>query len=214
MRLIMLGAPGAGKGTQAKNLSKKYNIPHISTGDIFRYNIKNKTELGKVAAQYIDKGGLVPDDITVKLIIDRIKDADCKKGYVLDGFPRTIQQAEMLDTFLEKEEMQIDYVILLSITSKMSEERIVSRRVCLKCCASYNMIYRRPRVDGVCDICGGSITQRDDDKIDTVMARLETYKKETAPLINYYEERNKIKKVLGQDVIDDTTKLVLEALGI
>jgi adenylate kinase len=212
MRLIMLGAPGAGKGTQAKILSEEYSIPHISTGDIFRYNIQKKTALGTTAAKYIDDGILVPDDITLKLIVDRLEQEDCKNGFILDGFPRTIHQANMLDRHMSEGNMNIDMVIFISITHETAEKRITSRMVCKNCGASYNAIHRKPKIENVCDICGSEVIKRKDDNLDIILERLKTYEKETAPLISYYEKQGKIEKIYGQTTIEETTKRVLEAL--
>ena len=208
MKVIMLGAPGAGKGTQAKRVAAEYGIPHISTGDIFRANIKGGTELGKKAKSYMDAGNLVPDELTVDLVIDRVAQPDCEKGYILDGFPRTIPQAEALD----KMGIVIDKVIDIEVKDEAIVKRMSGRRVCEKCGASYHMEYKKPAVDGVCDRCAGTLVQRKDDHPDTVNARLEVYHKETEPLKDYYANQGKLSIVEGQATIEDTTALILKAV--
>ena len=208
MKIIMLGAPGAGKGTQAKKIAAKYAIPHISTGDIFRANIKNNTELGQKAKTYMDKGELVPDELVVDLIMDRFKEADCANGYVLDGFPRTIPQAEALDTMGVK----IDKVIEIYVPDETIQQRLSGRRVCLDCGATYHTAFKPSKVEGVCDVCGKPIVIRKDDEPATVISRLQTYHKSTAPLKDYYGKQGKLVTVEGQDKVEDTSKLVLEAV--
>ena len=187
MKIIMLGAPGAGKGTQAKKVAKKYNIPHISTGDIFRANIKEGTELGKRAKEYMDKGELVPDDITIGMLLDRIHKADCKDGFVLDGFPRTIPQAKSLSEALSKLNEKIDYAINIDVPDDSIITRMSGRRACLSCGSTYHIKYSAPKKENICDNCGSELVIRDDDKPETVKKRLDVYHKQTQPLIDYYD---------------------------
>ena len=192
MKIIMLGAPGAGKGTQAKQIADKYSIPHISTGDIFRANIKNGTELGKKAKQYMDQGALVPDELTCDLVMDRIQQDDCKNGFVLDGFPRTIPQAEALDAALGKINEKMDYAIDVDVPDENIVNRMSGRRACLNCGATYHLISIPPKVEGICDRCGSEIVLREDDKPETVQKRLKVYHEQTQPLIDYYKNQGKI----------------------
>lgn len=214
MRIIMLGAPGAGKGTQAAMLSKKLNIPHISTGDLFRNNIRQGTELGKKAKEYIDKGLLVPDELTINLIKDRLSQDDCKDGFILDGFPRTIPQAEYLDKALKDMGQQIDVTLNIHVEDEEIIKRMSGRRVCPKCGASYHIIYNPTKQDSVCDICKAEVVQREDDKEETVLKRLKTYHEQTEPLIDYYKKQNKLVVAMGQEKLEDTSKEVLRVLGI
>ena len=208
MKIIMLGAPGAGKGTQAKKIAAKYQIPHISTGDIFRSNIKAGTELGKKAKSFIDQGLLVPDEVTIGMLLDRIHEADCKNGYILDGVPRTIAQAESL----EKAGIRFDDVISIEIPDEAIMERMSGRRVCEHCGASYHLVAVPPKVPGVCDSCGGKLIQRHDDEPETVKHRLEVYHKETEPLKDFYAERGLLRSVENQPSVEATTKAILNAL--
>ncbi|MCR5486655.1 MAG: adenylate kinase [Lachnospiraceae bacterium] len=187
MKIIMLGAPGAGKGTQAKMISEKYGIPHISTGDIFRANIKEGTELGKEAKSYMDAGKLVPDELTVRILLDRVAKEDCRDGYVLDGFPRTIPQAEVLDEELKKKGDQVDRAINVDVPDENIVGRMSGRRACLKCGATYHIEHLPPKKEGICDACGSELVLRDDDKPETVKKRLSVYHEQTQPLIEYYE---------------------------
>ena len=214
MRLVLLGAPGAGKGTQADILTEKYKIPHISTGDIFRSNIKNGTELGKKAKEYIDKGLLVPDEITIGIVKDRLMQNDCKNGFILDGFPRTIPQAEFLDKVLSDLGINLDYVLNIYVSDNKLVERLSGRRVCQKCGKSYHVIYNPTLKEGICNECGSNIIQRNDDSEKTVLSRLKTYHEQTEPLIKYYEKKRKLVTALGQEEIQDTTKEVMQALGV
>uniref|UniRef100_A0A7C5V6G8 Adenylate kinase n=1 Tax=Caldicellulosiruptor owensensis TaxID=55205 RepID=A0A7C5V6G8_9FIRM len=214
MRLILLGAPGAGKGTQAEYLSKRFSIPHISTGDILRENVKNETELGKKAKEYMDKGLLVPDEIVIEIVKDRISKEDCKNGFLLDGFPRTIAQAEALDKVLQELGQKIDKVLNIEVPDEKILERMSGRRICKNCGASFHVIYRPPQKEGVCDVCGGELYQREDDKEETVKKRLEVYHAQTQPLIDYYKAKGLLVVAYGQEEIADTTKEVLKALGI
>lgn len=213
MKIIMLGAPGAGKGTQAKQIADKYSIPHISTGDIFRANIKNGTELGKKAKQYMDQGALVPDELTCDLVMDRIQQDDCKNGFVLDGFPRTIPQAEALDAALEKINEKMDYAIDVDVPDENIVNRMSGRRACLNCGATYHLISIPPKVEGICDRCGSKIVLREDDKPETVQKRLKVYHEQTQPLIDYYKNQGILKSVDGTQPMDEVFKAIVTILG-
>ena len=212
MKIIMLGAPGAGKGTQAKQIADKYKIPHISTGDIFRANIKNNTELGQKAKQYMDQGLLVPDELTCDLVMDRIKQDDCKNGFILDGFPRTIPQAEALDAALDKINEKMDYAINVDVPDENIVNRMGGRRCCLNCGATYHVVTIPTKVEGICDRCGSPVVLRDDDKPETVQKRLTVYHAQTQPLIDYYEKQSILKTVDGtksmEAVFDDITAIL------
>jgi adenylate kinase len=197
MKIIMLGAPGAGKGTQAKKLAAKYGIPHISTGDIFRANIKNGTELGRKAKVYMDQGLLVPDELVVDLIIDRFKEADCEKGYVLDGFPRTIPQAKALDEALAKNNDAVEYAIDVDVPDSKIVSRMSGRRACVACGATYHIVTIPPKTEGICDVCSKELILRDDDKPETVEKRLAVYHEQTQPLIDYYRAKGILRSVDG-----------------
>ena len=203
MKIIMLGAPGAGKGTQAKLIAEKYNIPHISTGDIFRANIKEGTELGKEAKQYMGKGQLVPDELTVRILLDRVAKDDCKNGYVLDGFPRTIPQAEVLDTEVAKLGDKIDFAIDVAVPDENIIKRMSGRRSCPGCGRTYHIVHIPPKKEGICDDCGKELVLRDDDKPETVKSRLDVYHKQTQPLIDYYSKQNILRTVDGTKDMDD-----------
>ncbi|MCR5771575.1 MAG: adenylate kinase [Butyrivibrio sp.] len=213
MKIIMLGAPGAGKGTQAQMICDKYNIPHISTGDLFRSNIKNGTELGKKAKEYMDKGQLVPDELTVELLLDRVAKDDCKDGYVLDGFPRTIPQADVLDKELTKLSDKIDYAINVEVPDENIVRRMSGRRACLKCGATYHIEHIPPKQEGICDRCGSELVQRDDDKPETVQNRLSVYHEQTQPLITYYDGKNILKTVDGTKDMNDVFEDIVKILG-
>lgn len=213
MRLIMLGAPGAGKGTQAKKIAAKYGIPHISTGDIFRANIKNGTELGKKAKTYMDQGLLVPDELTCDLVVDRISQEDAQKGYVLDGFPRTIPQAECLTDALEKLGTAIDYAIDVDVPDADIVERMGGRRACLKCGATYHIVYAAPKKEGICDVCGEALVLRDDDKPETVQKRLTVYHEQTQPLIDYYQGKGVLRTVDGTKDLEEVFGQICDILG-
>ena len=213
MKIVMLGAPGAGKGTQAKMIAEKYMIPHISTGDIFRANIKNGTELGKQAKEYMDKGQLVPDELTVKILLDRVAQEDCKNGYVLDGFPRTIPQAEVLDKALTELGDHIDYAIDVNVPDENIIKRMSGRRACLTCGATYHIEHVPPKKEGICDACGNELVLRDDDKPETVKNRLDVYHKQTQPLIDYYTEKNISKTVDGTVDMMDVFGAITSILG-
>lgn len=197
MKIVMLGAPGAGKGTHAKKLSERYNIPHISTGDIFRDNIRKHTELGDRAKEYMDRGGLVPDEITIGMLLDRLKESDCKNGFILDGFPRTIAQAEALKEALEKEGSGIDYALNIEAKDEVVMQRIGGRLSCPKCGAVYHKTGNPPKVAGKCDKCGATLIQRDDDKPETVKKRLDAYYVQTAPLVEYYKNEGVLENFDG-----------------
>lgn len=213
MKIIMLGAPGAGKGTQAKQIADKYSIPHISTGDIFRANIKNGTELGKKAKQYMDQGALVPDELTCDLVMDRIQQDDCKNGFILDGFPRTIPQAEALDAALGKINEKMDYAIDVDVPDENIVNRMSGRRACLNCGATYHLISIPPKVEGICDRCGSEIVLREDDKPETVQKRLKVYHEQTQPLIDYYKNQGILKSVDGTQPMDEVFKAIVTILG-
>ncbi len=197
MKIIMLGAPGAGKGTQAKMIAEKYSIPHISTGDIFRANIKNGTQLGMEAKKYMDQGLLVPDELTVKILLDRVAQADCAGGYVLDGFPRTIPQAKVLDHALEEIGDKIDFAINVDVPDENIIKRMGGRRACLSCGATYHIEHIPPKKEGICDSCGKELVLRDDDKPETVKNRLDVYHQQTQPLIDFYQAKGILKTVDG-----------------
>lgn len=203
MKIVMLGAPGAGKGTQAKMIAAKYEIPHISTGDIFRSNIKNGTELGKKAKEYMDQGLLVPDELTVDLVIDRLGQDDCQKGYILDGFPRTIPQAEALDAALARLSEKMDYAINVDVPDENIVNRMSGRRACTKCGATYHIVYNPSAKGDICEACGDTLILRDDDKPETVQKRLGVYHDQTQPLIDFYQGQGILKTVDGtQDMKD------------
>lgn len=213
MKIIMLGAPGAGKGTQAKKIAAKYEIPHISTGDIFRANIKNGTELGKKAKTYMDQGLLVPDELVVDLVVDRVNQGDCKNGYVLDGFPRTIPQAEALTEALAKMGQKMDYAIDVNVPDENIVRRMGGRRACVGCGATYHVEYAPTKKEGICDVCGAELILRDDDKPETVQKRLNVYHEQTQPLIDYYTEAGILKTVDGTVDIDDVFQAIVDILG-
>ena len=213
MKIIMLGAPGAGKGTQAKKIAAKYNIPHISTGDIFRANIKNGTELGKKAKTYMDQGLLVPDELVVDLVVDRVGQEDAKNGYVLDGFPRTIPQAEALDKALAGLEEKVDYAIDVDVPDENIVRRMGGRRACVGCGATYHMEYAPTKVEGICDTCGKERILRDDDKPETVLKRLGVYHEQTQPLIDYYTNAGVLRTVDGTVDINDVFQAIVDILG-
>lgn len=213
MKIIMLGAPGAGKGTQAKKIADKYQVPHISTGDIFRANIKNGTELGKKAKTYMDQGLLVPDELVVDLVVDRLAQDDCKNGCVLDGFPRTIPQAESLDAALAAKGEAIDYAIDVDVPDENIINRMSGRRACVACGATYHIVHIPTKVEGVCDRCGEGLILRDDDKPETVKKRLDVYHAQTQPLIDYYTTKNVLKSVDGTQDMEAVFQAIVDILG-
>ena len=213
MKIIMLGAPGAGKGTQAKMIADKYSVPHISTGDIFRANIKNGTELGQEAKKYMDQGLLVPDELTVKILLDRVANEDCKNGYVLDGFPRTIPQAEVLDKALTELSDKIDYAINVDVPDENIIKRMSGRRACLACGATYHIEHVPPMQEGICDRCGKELVLRDDDQPETVKNRLNDYHEQTQPLIDFYTNKGVLKTVDGTVDMKDVFAAIVNILG-
>lgn len=208
MKLILLGAPGAGKGTQAEKICEKFEIPAISTGNIIRAALKEGTEMGLKAKSYMDAGQLVPDEVVIGIIKDRLKEDDCKNGFILDGFPRTIPQAQALVDM----GIDIDKVVDIEVPDEKIIKRMSGRRVCAKCANSYHMEYKKPKQEGICDACGGELVQRKDDAPETVLARLVEYHEMTEPLKGFYENLGKLKVVEGQEEVADTTKLVFAAL--
>ena len=213
MKIIMLGAPGAGKGTQAKNIAYKYQVPHISTGDIFRANIKNGTELGMKAKTYMDQGLLVPDELVVDLVVDRLGQEDCVNGCVLDGFPRTIPQAESLDAALAAKGEAIDFAIDVDVPDENIINRMSGRRACVACGATYHIVHIPTKVEGICDRCGEKLILRDDDKPETVKKRLDVYHAQTQPLIDYYTSKNVLKSVDGTQDMEAVFQAIVDILG-
>lgn len=213
MRLILLGPPGAGKGTQASAIVEKYNIPHISTGDIFRANIKEKTELGKQIEEYLNKGLLVPDELVVSIVKDRISKEDCKNGFLLDGFPRTVAQAEALDEELKNMSLTIDKVINIQADKDLLIERIIGRRICRDCGATYHIKFSPTKKEGICDKCGGELYQREDDKLETVEKRIEVYTEQTKPLIDYYAKKGLLLNVDGTKDKKEVFEYIVKSLG-
>ncbi len=213
MKIVMMGAPGAGKGTQAQKIAEKYGLPQISTGDIFRANIKEGTLLGNEAKTYMDEGLLVPDELVNSLVADRITKDDCKDGYILDGYPRSIAQAEALDKELADKGEKLDYAINIDVPDENIINRMSGRRVCLKCGATYHIEFNPPKVEGICDECGSKLVQRDDDKPETVKERLDVYHEETQPLIDYYEKEGILRTVDGTQDINDVFAEIVKILG-
>ena len=213
LRTILLGPPGAGKGTQAVKIVEKYGIPHISTGDIFRENIKKGTELGKKAQEYMNKGELVPDDLVIAIANARLLEDDCKNGFLLDGFPRTVYQAEKLDEFLEAHNSKIDKVVDISVGKEELMIRLTGRRVCKKCGASYHIVNIPPKKEGVCDICGGPLIQRDDDNAETAANRIEVYEEQTRPLVDYYKKAGNLVLIDGTTGLENVFADIVRALG-
>lgn len=213
MKIILLGPPGAGKGTQAKQISSKYNIPHISTGDIFRKNISEKTALGIKAKEYMDSGLLVPDELTINIVVDRLNQDDCKNGFLLDGFPRTVEQAKALDLFLDNKNDKIDTALLIEVPKDNILARMTGRRVCPSCGASYHIIFNPTKVEGKCDACGSAVVQRKDDSEETVKERLDVYEKQTEPLVEYFKSKNVLSSVDGTKDINDVFQDITQILG-
>lgn len=214
MRLVIIGAPGAGKGTQAVKLCERFKIPHLSTGDIFRYNIKNGTELGLKVKEIINQGKLVPDEITMEIVEDRLKKDDCQDGFLMDGFPRTVRQADFFDNLLENSGRKIDYAINLMVGDDVILERMTGRRVCENCGASFHETMIPPMVAGICDNCSNKLIQREDDKLETVMQRLDVYHVQTEPIIEYYRTKGILADVVGRDSVEETTNEVYRILGV
>ena len=213
LRTILLGPPGAGKGTQAVNIVDKYGIPHISTGDIFRANIKNGTELGKKAQEYMNRGELVPDDLVIEIATTRLLEDDCKNGFLLDGFPRTVYQAEKLDEFLAAHGSKIDKVLDIAVEKEELITRLTGRRVCKACGASYHVVNIPPKAEGICDRCGGELMQRADDNLETVENRIDVYEAQTKPLVDYYENAGNIAHIDGATELDNVFADIVKALG-
>ena len=213
MNVILLGPPGAGKGTQATTIVKEYQIPHISTGDIFRENIKNGTELGKKAQEYMNKGELVPDDLVIEIATDRLAREDCHQGFLLDGFPRTVHQAEELDGFLEGRGDKVHHVLNISVAKEELIRRLIGRRVCKNCGATYHIETMKPKVEGVCDVCGGELVQRADDNRETVENRIDVYEQQTMPLIDYYEKAGVLVHIDGSLGLENVFTKIREVLG-
>ena len=213
LRTVLLGPPGAGKGTQAVRIVEKYNVPHISTGDIFRENIKNGTELGKKAQEYMNKGELVPDDLVIEIATTRLLADDCKNGFLLDGFPRTVYQAEKLDAFLEEHGMKLDKVIDIEVEKEELITRLTGRRVCKACGASFHVVNIPPKTEGICDNCGGELFQRADDTVETVENRIEVYIEQTMPLVDYYKKADNIVEIDGALPLDTVFDAIVEAIG-
>lgn len=210
MKILLLAAPGAGKGTQAEILSKRFNIPTISTGAILRKSISDGTELGKIAEQYINDGKFVPDDVIIGVVEERLAQEDCKDGYILDGFPRTLSQAKALEEF----DGGLDYVLNIIVPDETIVERLSGRLECSECGTTYHKLHRQPKVEGICDACGGALRTREDDKPETIRCRLETYRTQTEPLISYYVEKGKVRTVYGQETIEATSAEVLKVLEV
>ena len=213
LRTVLLGPPGAGKGTQAVRIVEKYNVPHISTGDIFRENIKNGTELGKKAQEYMNKGELVPDDLVIDLATSRLLEDDCKNGFLLDGFPRTVYQAEKLDEFLTAHGMKLDKVIDIEVEKEELITRLTGRRVCKKCGASYHVVNIPPKKEGICDICGGELFQRADDTVETVENRIEVYNEQTMPIVDYYKRADNIVTIDGALPLETVFAEIVKSIG-
>ena len=212
MKIILMGGPGAGKGTQASPLVERFNIPHISTGDMFRAAIKNGTELGLKAKSFMDAGGLVPDEVTIGIVAERLAMSDCKAGFLLDGFPRTLAQGDALGQILDRLSMKLDGVINIEVDEAVLIPRLTGRRVCRKCGASYHMIFNKPEKDGVCGQCGGELYQRSDDTVETAKNRLNVYNQQTEPLIAFYERQGLLKRINGDQTIDLVLADILKAL--
>jgi len=213
MKLLIMGRPGAGKGTQAANIKEYYKIPHISTGDMFRAAIKNQTELGLLAKSYMDKGGLVPDEVTIGLVRERLAEADCKNGFLLDGFPRTVAQAEALDEILKSNGIKLDAVLDVNVPAEKLIRRMVGRRVCKTCGATFHVEFNAPKKDGICDNCGSPLIQRADDTEATAKNRLEVYDNQTAPLLDFYSKKGILKTVNGDQPLDKVFDDIKSVLG-
>ncbi|MFX3618250.1 MAG: adenylate kinase [Sporolactobacillus sp.] len=213
MNLILMGLPGAGKGTQAEQIVDKYGYPHISTGDMFRQAIRDETVLGKKAQAFMDKGALVPDEVTIGIVRERLSHEDCQKGFLLDGFPRTVHQAEALDEIMADKGSAIDAVLDIEVDPKQLIARLTGRRICSNCGATYHLIYNPPKKEGICDKCGGELKQRADDRADTVKERLRVNLEQQQPLVSYYEEKRVLKRVNGDQEIQQVFADIAETLG-
>jgi adenylate kinase len=213
MKIVFMGPPGAGKGTQAEKIIETYQIPHISTGDMFRKAIKDQTELGMEAKRYMDQGALVPDHVTIGIVKDRLSESDCKSGFLLDGFPRTVDQAKALDEILTSLDSKIDYVINIDVDLNILKERLTGRRICRSCGATYHKIFNPSKVEGVCDKCGGELYQRKDDNEETVGNRLDVYVSQTKPLLDYYSLAGNLVNINGQQSIDLVFAEIQDVLG-
>lgn len=213
MKIVLLGPPGAGKGTQAKSISNRYSIPHISTGDIFRKNISENTPLGAEAKNYMDNGQLVPDEVTINMVKDRLQDDDCKNGYLLDGFPRTVHQAEALQEFLQGRNEKLDTALCIEVPMQFILERMTGRRVCPSCGASYHVKFNPPTIANKCDVCGSDVIQRKDDTEETVQERLDVYQRQTQPLIDFYNNKNQLSVVDGTKAINEVFESICKVLG-
>lgn len=213
MRLLIMGRPGAGKGTQAVNIKEYYGIPHISTGDMFRAAIKEGTELGKLAESYMKSGALVPDEVTIGIVKERLLKDDCKKGFLLDGFPRNVLQAEALDAFMKEQGIALDAVLDVDVDQDILIRRIVGRRVCKTCGATFHIEFNKPKVEGICDNCGSVLVQRPDDTVETAGSRLDVYDKQTAPLLAYYKDRNLLKSVNGDQPLEKVFEDIKQVLA-
>jgi adenylate kinase len=212
MRIILVGPPGAGKGTQAKSIAHKYEIPHISTGDMFRKALREQTPMGQKAQKYMDRGELVPDDVTIGLVKERLSEEDCKKGYMLDGYPRTIAQADALEDLLTSWNHRLDHVVNISSSDEVVVARLTGRRTCPECGAVYHMLNKPPKQEMVCDNCGHELIQRKDDNEETVVNRLDVYKNQTEPLLNYYQNRNLLRNINGEQDLDKVFEEICEVL--
>lgn len=212
MNIVLLGPPGAGKGTQAKQIAAEFHIPHISTGDMFRENLKNETELGKLAKTYMDKGELVPDAVTIQIVEDRLQKEDCRDGFLLDGFPRNVEQADALKEVLRKLGKKVDLALNIDVASEELIARLTGRRVCRSCGASFHVLFQAPKEEGVCDFCHGELYQRDDDSLETVKNRLDVYEAQTAPLIAYYRNEGSLKDVDGAQDVDVVFKEIVSII--
>ena len=212
MRAILLGPPGAGKGTQAETIVNEFKVPHVSTGDMFRKNIKEETELGKKVKSYLDKGMLVPDELTIEIVKDRLLQDDCKNGFLLDGFPRTLEQANALDKVLGEMGQKLDYVINIQVDPKLLVDRAVGRRICKDCGQTYHLLFNKPSKEGICDKCGGELYQRKDDTEETVANRINVYQEQTQPLIEYYTKKGIILDINGEQPIDKVGSDIISSL--
>jgi len=213
MNIVFLGPPGAGKGTQAKRIAEKYGIPQVSTGDMFREHLSKGTELGQKAKEYMEKGQLVPDEIVLGMVEERLKQSDCEKGFILDGFPRTVPQAEALDQLLDKMGKKIDYAICIDVPDEEPVKRLTGRRTCKKCGMMYHVIFKPPKEEGKCDVCGGELYQRADDNEETVRNRLKVYHEQTEPIIQFYEKKGVLHRIDGIGSIDEIFERIVKVLG-